>query len=138
MMKVFVGTVALMLVAGAVRGEAVQQHIMLEVAPVREGSALDRIGELLNLEETKRPWSTTTTVQVAPVKGVVEPFVAVAHESFVNDERARLGYGAGARVKVSRNASLVAEVLHFSGETARMERSVVPEMRAMVRLQIEF
>jgi hypothetical protein len=138
MMKVFGGAVALLVAATIANAEPLPTNYTVAPAPPAP-SALDRVGKLLNLEETQRPWSTTTTLQLqAPMKGAVEPFIAVAHESHVTDDRARIGYGAGARIKVGRNASFATEVLHFSGETAALNSSFAAETRAMVRFQIEF
>jgi hypothetical protein len=104
-------------------------------------STLERLGQMFEVEEQERRSSTITSVHVlAPTGGWLVPFMTVAHESDANADMARMGLGAGAMIKLGRQANLGAEVVHFGGggERSAGVDGFGKETRFFTRLQLQF
>jgi len=99
---------------------------------------LDKLGEMFDLDETERPWSTTTNVHVlAPLEEPVVPFMSVAYETDSLDEYDRFGIGGGAKINFTKDVSFSTEVLYF-GDHSDYNETLSRETRMLARLEIEF
>lgn len=99
---------------------------------------LDALGDMLDMDETERPWSTTTTVHLLAKFGTpVVPFFSVAHEVDALDNFDRFGLGGGMLYQLTPNAAITTEILYFNDQSNYNE-TLSRETRMMARLEIDF
>jgi hypothetical protein len=99
---------------------------------------LDKFGEMFDVDETERPWSTTTNVHVlAPTHDWFVPFATVAHEVDSLDQFERYGFGGGTLINIDEHTTFGTEILYF-GDQSDYNDTLSRETRLIARLQIEF
>ena len=93
----------------------------------------------LDVLESERPWSTTTTVHLMNERDLHTfiPFVSIAREVDSLDIAQRFGLGGGTLFRIDPHASFSAEMLYL--EDRLMQNPMfAPETRAFLRFQIDF
>ena len=106
-----------------------------------DADPLDALGELFDIDQSDRPWSSTTTVHLlalgGDVLGRLVPFASVAHEVDSLDAFERIGIGGGAQFRISSHATFNAELLHF-GDQSGYNATLSRETRFLARIEIDF
>jgi hypothetical protein len=96
----------------------------------------DKVGDMFDVNDDERPWSTTTSVHVlAPTGNPFVPFATVAYEVDSIEVYDRIGLGGGAQISLSKNITLGADLVYFGD---RLNETTSQETRAMARLEIQF
>jgi len=77
----------------------------------------DALGNIFDVQDSERPWSTTTSVrlQAKTDEGLNRwvPFASVAREVAAVEDRERLGAGGGMAYHVTTDSAFFTEVLYF-------------------------
>jgi hypothetical protein len=78
---------------------------------------LAALGNIFDVADTERPWSTTTSIrlQAKTDEGLNRwvPFITVARELGAVEDRERLGVGGGMNYHITANTAFVTELLYF-------------------------
>jgi hypothetical protein len=100
---------------------------------------IERLGDMLDVDEQERPWATTTTVHfLAPSGGLLLPFATLAHQIDADEDFERFGLGAGAMLILDKHATLGAEVIYYGADHASSNSGFNRETQFLARLQIEY